>query len=137
MNVFIAGGSGAIGVPLVRLLVAGGHLVTASTRSSANASMLQRLGATPTIVDALDAEALRRALIAAHPTHVVHQLTDCKTCHASAWESTKSKDILIPGLDTCRLCHAPSPGLAFVQHRAGFKCSECHTEGMLARLKKK
>ena len=75
MNVFIAGGSGAIGVPLVRALVAGGHQVTASTRSSANASMLRSLGATPAIADALDAEALRRVVVAAHPTHVIHQLT--------------------------------------------------------------
>ena len=75
MNVFIAGGSGAIGVPLVRLLVAGGHQVTALTRSSANASMLRGLGATPAIADALDAEALRRVVVAAHPTHVIHQLT--------------------------------------------------------------
>ena len=75
MNVFVAGGSGAIGVPLVRALVAAGHLVTASTRSAANASMLRNLGATPAIADALDAEALLRAVVAAHPTHVVHQLT--------------------------------------------------------------
>ena len=75
MNVFVAGGSGAIGVPLVRLLVAGGHQVTASTRSAANASMLRRLGATPAIADALDADALRRAVVTAHPTHVIHQLT--------------------------------------------------------------
>jgi nucleoside-diphosphate-sugar epimerase len=75
MRVFIAGGSGAIGVPLIRLLVAGGHQVTASTRSSANASMLQSLGAAPAIVDALDAEALLRAVVAARPSHVIHQLT--------------------------------------------------------------
>ena len=75
MNVFVAGGSGAIGVPLVRALVAGGHQVTASTRSPANASMLRSLGATPAIADALDAEALRRVVVAAHPTHVIHQLT--------------------------------------------------------------
>jgi nucleoside-diphosphate-sugar epimerase len=75
MNVFIAGGSGAIGVPLIRQLVAAGHQVTASTRSDANAPRLRSLGATPAIVDALDAEALRRALVSAQPTHVVHQLT--------------------------------------------------------------
>ena len=34
MNVFVAGGSGAIGVPLVRALVAAGHQVTALTRSA-------------------------------------------------------------------------------------------------------
>jgi len=75
MNVFVAGGSGAIGVPLVRALVAAGHQVTASTRSQANAPMLRGLGATPVIVDALDAEALRRAVVDAHPSHVVHELT--------------------------------------------------------------
>ena len=75
MNVFVAGGSGAIGVPLIRVLVANGHQVTASTRSAANAAGLQALGATPVIVDALDADGLRRAVVAAHPTHVVHQLT--------------------------------------------------------------
>jgi nucleoside-diphosphate-sugar epimerase len=75
MNVFVAGGSGAIGVPLIRALVAAGHQVTASTRSSANASMLRSLGAIPVIVNALDADALTRVVVAAHPTHVIHQLT--------------------------------------------------------------
>jgi nucleoside-diphosphate-sugar epimerase len=75
MNVFIAGGTGAIGVPLIRELVAAGHHVSASTRSTANASRLQSLGATPVIVDALDADALSRAVAAARPTHVVHELT--------------------------------------------------------------
>ena len=75
MNVFLAGGTGAIGVPLVRALVAAGHQVTALTRSSANTPMLRALGATPAVADALDAEALRRVVVAAHPTHVIHQLT--------------------------------------------------------------
>jgi len=75
MNVFVAGGSGAIGVPLIRTLVAAGHQVTASTRSAANASRLQSLGATPVVVDALDADALRRVVVAVRPTHVVHELT--------------------------------------------------------------
>jgi nucleoside-diphosphate-sugar epimerase len=75
MNVFVAGGSGAIGVPLIRVLIANGHQVTASTRTPANAPRLQTLGATPVIADALDADALRRVVIAAHPTHVIHQLT--------------------------------------------------------------
>jgi len=75
MNVFIAGGSGAIGVPLVRALVAGGHQVTALTRSASKAPMLRALGATAAIADALDAAALRRVVVAAQPTHVIHQLT--------------------------------------------------------------
>ena len=75
MNVFLAGGSGAIGVPLVRALVAGGHQVTALTRSAANEPMLRALGATPAVADALDAPALRGVVMAARPTHVIHQLT--------------------------------------------------------------
>jgi nucleoside-diphosphate-sugar epimerase len=75
MNVFLAGGSGAIGVPLIRQLVAGGHQVTALTRSSKNAPLLRDLGATPAIADALDAAALRAAVVAARPTHVIHELT--------------------------------------------------------------
>src|SRR5436305_8874858 len=75
MNVFIAGGSGAIGVPLVRALTSAGHQVTALTRSTANAARVRQLGATPAVADALDAEALRRVLVAARPTHVIHQLT--------------------------------------------------------------
>ena len=75
MNVFIAGGSGAIGLPLVRTLVAAGHQVTALTRSASKAEMLRALGATPAVADALDAAALRRVVVAARPTHVIHQLT--------------------------------------------------------------
>jgi nucleoside-diphosphate-sugar epimerase len=75
MNVFLAGGSGAIGVPIVRALVAGGHQVTALTRSAANEPMLRALGATPAVADALDAGALRRVVVEARPTHVIHQLT--------------------------------------------------------------
>ena len=75
MNVFLAGGSGAIGVPIVRALVAGGHQVTALTRSAANEPMLRALGATPAVADALDADALRRVVVEARPTHVIHQLT--------------------------------------------------------------
>jgi nucleoside-diphosphate-sugar epimerase len=75
MKIFLAGASGAIGVPLVRQLVAAGHQVTALTRMPANADKLRALGATPALADALDAEALRRVVLAAQPTHVIHELT--------------------------------------------------------------
>jgi nucleoside-diphosphate-sugar epimerase len=75
MRVFVAGGSGTIGMPLVRALVAAGHHVTASTRSPGKEAMLRSTGATPVVVDALDADALRRAVVAVSPTHVIHQLT--------------------------------------------------------------
>jgi len=75
MRIFIAGGSGAIGVPLVRALIAKGHQVTALTRSPQKIGMLRDLGATPAVADALDAEALTRVVAEARPTHVIHQLT--------------------------------------------------------------
>jgi nucleoside-diphosphate-sugar epimerase len=74
-SVFVAGGSGTIGVPLVRALVKAGHRVVATTRSSEKESMLRDLGATPVLVDALDASALERAVRTAAPTHVIHELT--------------------------------------------------------------
>jgi len=75
MNVFVAGGSGTIGVPLVRALVGAGHRVTALTRSIDKQNGLRALGASAAVADALDREALIAAVEAAHPTHVIHQLT--------------------------------------------------------------
>jgi nucleoside-diphosphate-sugar epimerase len=75
MRVFIAGGSGTIGIPLVRALTAAGHQVTALTRSDAKQAELRALGAIPAIADALDRDALVAAVQAARPTHIVHQLT--------------------------------------------------------------
>jgi uncharacterized protein YbjT (DUF2867 family) len=53
MRIFVAGGSGTIGIPLVRALVAAGHQVTALTRMPEKQAALQALGATPAIADAL------------------------------------------------------------------------------------
>jgi nucleoside-diphosphate-sugar epimerase len=75
MNVFVAGGTGTIGVPLVSALVAAGHQVTALTRSAGKRDDLRALGAAVAVADALDRDALMAAVQAAHPTHVVHQLT--------------------------------------------------------------
>jgi nucleoside-diphosphate-sugar epimerase len=75
MNVFVAGGSGTIGIPLVRALVGAGHQVTALTRSTNKQNDLRALGASVAVADALNRQALIAAVEAAHPTHVVHQLT--------------------------------------------------------------
>jgi nucleoside-diphosphate-sugar epimerase len=76
MRIFVAGATGVIGRPLVPLLVRAGHQVTGSTRSPAKADALARAGATPTVVDVYDADALKRAMQAAQPEVVIHQLTD-------------------------------------------------------------
>jgi nucleoside-diphosphate-sugar epimerase len=75
MRVFLAGATGVIGRPLLERLLAAGHSVTASTRSPERAAALRAQGAEPVVVDALDAAALRAAVVAARPEVVVNQLT--------------------------------------------------------------
>jgi nucleoside-diphosphate-sugar epimerase len=75
MKVFVAGASGSIGVPLVRALVSAGHDVTAMTRTPSKQDALRSLGASPVVADALDADAVARAVLAAAPEVVIHQLT--------------------------------------------------------------
>ena len=76
MNVFVAGASGVIGQPLLKLLRDAGHAVTGTTRSQSKTAMIESLGARAVVADAFDADALQRAVIAAKPDAVIHQLTD-------------------------------------------------------------
>src|SRR5215475_7522190 len=76
MRIFVAGASGVIGVRLVPLLVAAGHVVAAMTRSPGKAGLLRELGAAPVVCDVFDAGALAAAVTGFRPEVVVHQLTD-------------------------------------------------------------
>lgn len=75
MRVFVAGASGAIGRPLLRLLVAAGHEVTGMTRRPASGDAIRALGATPAVCDVFDVAALAEVVAAAQPEVVVHELT--------------------------------------------------------------
>ena len=75
MRVFVAGATGVIGQRLVPLLTAAGHDVTGTTRSSARETEIRRLGATPVIVDGLDADAVLTAVGQARPEVIIHQMT--------------------------------------------------------------
>ena len=75
MRVFFAGASGAVGPPAVRELLERGHEVVAMTSSAAKAPMLAELGAEPVVADAMDPDALTRAVRAARPDAVVNMLT--------------------------------------------------------------
>jgi nucleoside-diphosphate-sugar epimerase len=76
MRVFLAGATGAIGRPLVRILLRAGHQVTGTTRSAEKAKELERAGAVPAVLDIFDAQTVAAAVIAAAPEVVIHQLTD-------------------------------------------------------------
>jgi len=86
-RIFLAGATGAIGTRLLPLL--GSYEVFGTTRFAAKADVLRGLGAQPVVVDVFDAAALAKAMLAAKPEIVIHQLTD-----------------LPPGLDPARMAEA-------------------------------
>jgi hypothetical protein len=53
--------------------------------------------------------------------HGAHEGFTCESCHAKALTSTETSDVLLPGIETCKKCHAP--GLEHAESR----CFECHT----------
>ncbi len=75
MNVLLAGASGAIGVPITRLLLAHDHQVLGLTRGRTGAARLTALGARPVVADALDRDSLLRAVDGLAADAVIHELT--------------------------------------------------------------
>jgi nucleoside-diphosphate-sugar epimerase len=75
MKVFVAGATGAMGKQLVPRLVAAGHQVVGTTRSETKQAELWDLGATPVVVDALNAEQVAEAIAQAQPDAIIHELT--------------------------------------------------------------
>jgi nucleoside-diphosphate-sugar epimerase len=75
MRVFLAGATGVIGRRLVPMLLADGHQVTGMTRTPEKLATLHAQGAEAVLADALDADALRAAVLQARPDAVIHQLT--------------------------------------------------------------
>jgi nucleoside-diphosphate-sugar epimerase len=81
MRVFVAGASGAIGIPLVTQLIEQGHDVIGSFRTPGHGDRISALGAQAVRVDLLDKRAVHEAVLAAEPDAIIHQataLTDVK-----------------------------------------------------------
>ena len=79
MKIFLAGATGAMGKQLVPRLIAGGHEVVGTTRSESKQAALYELGATPVVLDALDADQVAAAVAEARPDAIVHELTAIET----------------------------------------------------------
>jgi nucleoside-diphosphate-sugar epimerase len=79
MRVFVAGAGGAVGKRLVPQLVARGHEVTGSTRNKESMDELRALGATPVVVDGLDAASVGEAVARAEPEAIIHEMTAIST----------------------------------------------------------
>ncbi|HEV2667752.1 MAG TPA: NAD(P)-dependent oxidoreductase [Blastocatellia bacterium] len=75
MKIFVAGASGAIGLPLIAELIRRGHTVTGMTTSEAAARRIIEQGAAVEIANAFDAPSVDRALRRAGPEIVIDQLT--------------------------------------------------------------
>jgi len=75
MRIFIAGGTGAIGRPLIAELLARGHVLVALTRSPEKAQALVEQGIEPAIADVFDSGAVKAVVSRAQPEIVIEQLT--------------------------------------------------------------
>lgn len=75
MKIFVAGGTGAIGRPLIAQLLARGHSVVALTRSPEKAQAYVDQGVEPVIADIFDPDSIKTAVRSAEPEVVIEQLT--------------------------------------------------------------
>jgi hypothetical protein len=53
--------------------------------------------------------------------HDAHRGFSCVGCHGAALSSRESGDVLVPGIENCKTCHAPGAD------HAESRCFECHT----------
>jgi hypothetical protein len=53
--------------------------------------------------------------------HEKHAGFTCVSCHEKALTSTATTDVLLPGITTCQICHAPGAD------HAESRCFECHS----------
>ena len=75
MKIFVAGGTGVIGRPLIGELLNKGHTIVALTRSPDQAQALVEQGIEPAIADVFDSDAVKAVLSRARPDVVVETLT--------------------------------------------------------------
>jgi nucleoside-diphosphate-sugar epimerase len=75
MKILVAGGTGAIGRPLMGEMLARGHAVVALTRSPEKAQALVEQGIEPAVADVFDADAVKAAVSRAQPDILIEQLT--------------------------------------------------------------
>jgi 2-alkyl-3-oxoalkanoate reductase len=75
MKIFVAGGTGVIGRPLIAELMAKSHTVIALTRSPEGAKVFQERGIEAAVADIFDADAIKAAVSRAQPEVVIDELT--------------------------------------------------------------
>ena len=76
MRIFLAGATGLIGIRLLALMRADGHVVAGTTRTPGKVDGLRAAGATPVLCNVFDQSSLAAAVKDFQPDLVVHQVTD-------------------------------------------------------------
>ena len=76
MRIFLAGATGLIGIRLLPLMLADGHVVAAMTRTRERIDWLRAAGVTPVLCNVFDQNALTAAVKDFQPDVIVHQVTD-------------------------------------------------------------
>lgn len=129
MRVFVAGASGVIGRQLVPILAAAGHDVIGLARSTSSGVIIDGMGATVAMADALDRAATMRAVADAAPDAVVNMLTsipadikprrlarDFRVTNRLRTEGTRN---LAEAAEHARAKHFISEGLAYAYEPGG------------------
>jgi nucleoside-diphosphate-sugar epimerase len=127
MNLFIAGGTGAIGRFLVPLLVKAGHKVVALTRSAERTAQLARMGATPVVGDVFDEARLARLVTESEAEVVIHQLTAFGTRSGDPYAETIR--VRIDGTRSLIAAARAARARRFIAQSISFMCSP-HGSGL-------
>jgi nucleoside-diphosphate-sugar epimerase len=121
MNIFIAGGTGAIGRVLVPLLVNAGHKVVALTRSADRTAQLARMGAVPVVGDVYEEARLARLVAESEAEVVIHQLTAFGTRDGDPYAETIR--VRIEGTRSLISAARAARARRFIAQSISFMCS--------------
>jgi nucleoside-diphosphate-sugar epimerase len=121
MNIFIAGGTGAIGRFLVPLLVNAKHKVVALTRSADHTSQLEQMGAVPVVGDVYDEVRLARLVAESEAKVVIHQLTAFGTKDGDPYAETIR--VRIEGTRSLIAAARAARARRFIAQSISFMCS--------------
>src|SRR4029077_20208733 len=121
MNIFIAGGTGAIGRVLVPLLVNAGHKVVALTRSTDRIPQLEQMGAVPVVGDVYNEVQLARLVVESEAEVVIHQLTAFGTKDGDPYAETIR--VRIDGTRSLIAAAHGARGRRFIAQSISFMCS--------------
>ncbi len=121
MNIFIAGGTGAIGRFLVPLLVDAGHKVVALTRSLDRVSQLEKMSAVPVVGNVFDEARLARLVAQSEAEVVIHQLTAFGTKDGDPYAETIR--VRIEGTRSLIAAARAARARRFIAQSISFMCS--------------